>query len=180
MAIPPLLALGSAVGAGVAAGSAVRAAGSGFASMLRSALGGAAEPPNANAPDKPAAPAADPVGSTRALDRDVARFGRDLAALLAQKGIATGAGLSLALDALGKVRVAGDHPEGARIEALFAANGELADTFRELASRAESLRALGKADDASNVGAGLGLGRFVLHVERDGARYDLSALSSAT
>lgn len=182
MAIPPLVALGSAIGAGAAAGSAVRTAGSGFASMLRAALG------SGNAPAKPqpiAAPAeasaADPPPWERmraAHERDVADFGRDLAALLAAKGIDSGNGLSLSLDALGKVRVLGDHPEKSNIEALFAADGELADRFRELATRAETLKA---ASSAANDGLpapsppGLDFGRFVLHLDRGGARHDLTA-----
>lgn len=186
MAIPPLVALGSAIGAGAAAGSAVRSAGNGFASMLRAALG------SGNAPAKPApnaasnaASAADPPPWERmraALDRDVADFGRQLAALLASKGIDSENGLSLSLDALGKVRVSGDHPEKSSIEAIFAADGELAARFRELASRAVMLKS---APSAANDGlpaplpAELEHGRFVLRLDRGGARHDLASIAPA-
>lgn len=183
MTVPPLVALGTAMGAGAAAGSAVRTAGEGFASMLRAALGGGGKPAAASSakPPESAAGATSKESLRAALERDVSRFGRDLAALFAREGIAAG-GVSLSLDALGKVRVQGDHREKARIEALFAAKTELAEFFRTLAARAEALAAANVENDippgfmaGGLTAAGSPVGRFILHLDSSGARYDLMA-----
>lgn len=62
-----------------------------------------------------------------------------LQAALSAAGIQTSGPLSLQVDAAGRVVVAGEHPDKARIEALFAEDDRLANSFRETLSLAEMI-----------------------------------------
>lgn len=67
-----------------------------------------------------------------ALGEAKARYQDRLRSALSEAGIDTSVPLRLQLDTAGRVVVAGDHPDKARIEAIFAEDGQLANVFKEV------------------------------------------------
>jgi hypothetical protein len=63
-----------------------------------------------------------------------AEYQKRLTAALAGEDIDTSQPLRLQTDTMGRVVVLGDHPDKARIEQIFAEDGELANKFRETVS----------------------------------------------
>jgi hypothetical protein len=62
--------------------------------------------------------------------------------LLAENGIAVPNGMALQLDALGTIRVEGNHPDAAQIETLLAREIDLTNQFREVAAWSEYVQQL--------------------------------------
>ena len=78
------------------------------------------------------------------------RFTQKLSGLLERAGIDRGCEAILRSDGEGKIRVANNHPDREKIEALFEQNPELANEFRGLSGTASFLRA---ADEHSKFAA---------------------------
>jgi hypothetical protein len=68
-------------------------------------------------------------------------FQQHLNQVLAENGIDASSGLHLQLDPLGKIRVAGEHPQKTEIEDLLAWHPELAETLQAIAANSKLLRA---------------------------------------
>ena len=81
----------------------------------------------------------------RDYDQKLAGLESRLQVEFAKAGIETSPPFQLQTDTEGKVRVAGDHPQKAQIEQLFADNPDLRDDFAEVNAKADFLRA---ADEA--------------------------------
>jgi len=67
-----------------------------------------------------------------ALGEAKVRYQNRLISALSAAGIDTSAPLKLEVDTAGRIVVAGAHPDKARIEALFAEDGQLAGAFKEV------------------------------------------------
>jgi len=69
-----------------------------------------------------------------ALGEAKTRYQDRLRSALSEKGIDTSVPMRLQVDTAGRVVLAGDHPDKARIEAIFAEDDQLANAFREVMS----------------------------------------------
>ena len=76
------------------------------------------------------------------LDELTDRLESDATALLLEHGVGTTPPADLILDENGRVTTQGDHPDKARIEALFAARPDLRDRMAELAAASDLKQAL--------------------------------------
>ncbi len=76
-----------------------------------------------------------------ARDEAKAAYQRRFGAAIAAQAIDTSVPLKLQSDALGRVVVVGDHPDKARIEQLFAEDGELNNAFKKASSLARMVAA---------------------------------------
>jgi hypothetical protein len=134
-----------------------------FASELLEALRGggtasnltaprAADPAAASQPGQFDLAAADPFGFgsdgsistvtiTTQTEQLEAQFTARLNSLFAEHGIDTSVPIELRSDTHGRIRVVGDHPDAAKIEALFADSFELQQTFTRISSAQSLLRA---------------------------------------
>jgi hypothetical protein len=80
-----------------------------------------------------------------ARDEAKAEYQRRFSAAIAAQAIDTSVPLSLQSDAMGRVVVVGDHPDKARIEQLFAEDGELNNAFKKASSLARMVAAFEEA-----------------------------------
>lgn len=74
-----------------------------------------------------------------------ADYRRRLSAAIADRGIDTSVPLRLQTDTAGHVRVVGDHPDKARVEALFAEDPALRNAFQRMNSIAHMLETVAEA-----------------------------------
>ncbi len=76
-----------------------------------------------------------PIGlNPKALKAESAAFHRDLGNKFLMAGIDTKRPITLAVDFQGQVKVKGDHPDKAKIEAMFNNDSELSNRFRRLSA----------------------------------------------
>jgi hypothetical protein len=80
-----------------------------------------------------------------ARDEAKAEYQRRFSAAIAAQAIDTSVPLKLQSDAMGRVVVVGDHPDKARIEQLFAEDGELNNAFKKASSLAHMVAAFEEA-----------------------------------
>ena len=96
---------------------------------------------------KKLAEALQPLGNPKLVDRygfpaELAAFRTELSNRFRVAGIDTSIPFDLKVDASGAVRVAGNHPDKARIEALLASDPSLANLAKEIAGTTSLMRAL--------------------------------------
>lgn len=162
MPIPPVQAAGLLLTAAPLAEAALSAASAAFADLLAAATSNRASgdlPDSAEAGATPfgleglSASAlgqrtqiASAAGSLRSETNELLRRFHDLLRdLLAEHDIDPAGGFELFVDSAGEIRVAGSHPEAARIESLLAAEPKLRRLFGRIAANANLLRALDEA-----------------------------------
>ena len=77
-----------------------------------------------------------------AHEKNLASFQYQATELMRQEGIDTSASVDLICDREGKVRVADNHPDKEKIEAIFASNEELSNQFRGISATGSFLQAV--------------------------------------
>ncbi len=82
------------------------------------------------------------VNLTKSFEAATAAFNDRLGNLFRAAGIDTARPIDLRSDSQGRIRVTNDHPDKAKVEALFAEGPELANQFRGLSGMAALLRAV--------------------------------------
>jgi hypothetical protein len=76
------------------------------------------------------------------FEESLAAFGGELGNKFQAAGIDTSEPIDLSVDANGQVRVTNDHPDKAKIEAIFADDADFAKRFRGLSAAAEIQKAV--------------------------------------
>ena len=157
LGIPPILAAAQLLDVGGAVTSVAKGVSSTFSDLLRTAMTDPSE-------KTPQATVESSVGSTLKpgeterledqADEAVRAIADKLKQLLAENGIAVPNGMALQLDALGTIRVEGNHPDAAQIETLLAREIDLTNQFREVAAWSEYVQQLKDAAGGPPVGNG--------------------------
>ena len=101
-------------------------------------------------------------GMTR-IQANVDAFAAELGKVFAEHGIDTNTEVHLRADATGRVVVANDHPDAARIHAVFESNPALAERFQQLSTAMHTLHNL-------QTGAMPGTNPFHLAISNEGGR----------
>ncbi len=78
----------------------------------------------------------------KAVEEETEAFRSDVAVMLAQAGVRDEPPVELTMDAQGKVRVKGEHPDKETIEALFEENSDLRNRFAALSAGTGMLEAM--------------------------------------
>lgn len=149
MVIPPIHPLTQALLLSPVVGEVASVVTSTFSSLLRGSVGKSSENStsrNVSGPHSSAnGPHLDLTAVRRQNDSLINEFHLQVQQLLAGQGIELSSGINLQLDELGRIRVAGRHPDTQQIEKLLATQPELADQLQFIAANSRLLNAAEEA-----------------------------------
>jgi hypothetical protein len=151
MVIPPIHPLTQALHLAPVAREVASTVSNTFSSLLRSSVGNSPKKSTSRNVSGPHSPVNDPHLDLTAVrwqnNSLINAFHLQVQQFLAGQGIDLASGINLQLDELGKIRVAGRHPDSQQIENLIATQPELADQLQFIAANSRLLNA---ADEAKS------------------------------
>ncbi len=108
--------------------------------------------------------------SSSSTQANLAAFSTELRKVFSENGIDTTQEIDLKTNELGKIEAANDHPDKAKIEALFEENPELAAQFQQLSSSATAEQLNSKSAAAQYAQASTASTQFHLVMQNETAR----------